>query len=564
MASFSTVKVVTPTVNISEDQLKTHVVLVGGLRNNQVALTFDSWGSPGAPPASQLSINIFPPSTTTIVDRYIKLRFYIQVITTGVSTNPQPDDGKMELGLNDALRQFPMSSLFDVMTVQINGESISDNIGDHLHALAMYGISNDTLDKSSSVSPGYPDQFQEYGDWSLPPPVGGNGRSELAGYGVAEHQHRGAFPVVLAGDHKSFTAVVTEGIFMSPWLCGFGDQEEGMVNVNQLTLNIRLKSDYQRILSHAQASPAPGVGPYTSGGNYISSVVLNFTQAPEALVTFITPTLLQKIPSMQVLPYYKPLEFIKSLGAVAPGASIPVVGDSIKLSQIPRKLFLFCKIDRNAETFTTTDNLMSLEFLSILWGNQNGLFASSKSTELFETSIRNGLLRSWAQYSNFTGSCFCLEFGKDIGLLDGEAVGVQGQYQIQVSATFKNNSAQTHNYQFYTTFLLEGQINVSENQARASLGNLTASAVLAAKESPPDQSIDYKSYEALQGGNFFTSLKGFVNKLSRGVSEALPVVSPLIAAAFPAAVPALAAAQGVSGLVNNLTGDGKRRGRRLR
>ncbi len=512
-----------------------------------------------------MSINIFPPSTTTIVDRYIKLQFYIQVVTSGVSSNPQADDGKMEIGLNDALRQFPMSSLFDVVTVQINGESISDNVADHLHALAMYGISNDTLDKSSSYSPGYPDQFQEYGDWAKPPPVGGNGRSELAGYGVAEHQHRGAFPMVISPTGNSFTATITEGLYLSPWLCGFGDQEEGMVNVNQLTLNIRLKSDYSRILSHAQASPNPGVGPYTSGGNYISAVALTFTQAPVALVTFITPTLLQKIPSMQVLPYYKPLEFVKSLGAIAPGASIATVSDSIKLSQIPRKLFLFCKIDRNDEDFTTTDNLMSLENLSILWGNQNGLFASAVSQELYEVSIRNGLLRSWAQYSRYTGSCFCLEFGKDIGLLDGEAVGVQGQYQIQVNATFKNQSDVEHNYQFYMTFLLEGQINVSENQARASLGNLTNAVVLAAKESPPSQSLDYKEYESMQGGNFFTSLKGFVNKLSRGIEQALPAVSPLIAAAFPGAVPALAGVQSVAGLAHALTGDGRKRGgRRLR
>jgi hypothetical protein len=33
---------------------------------------------------------------------------------------------------------------------------------------------------------------------------------------------------------------------------------------------------------------------------------------------------------------------------------------------------------------------------------------------------------------------FCCEFGKDIGLLDNEAPGVQGQYTIQVTPTFKN------------------------------------------------------------------------------------------------------------------------------
>lgn len=542
--SFGTVKVVEPRVAISADQSKNHVVLSGGLRVTETSLTADSWGSPNAPPSSQITFNIFPPSTTTMVDRYFKLRLYIRVIT----------DQAMQLGLNDALRCMPFSALIDVLTVQINGESISDNVADHLYPMRFYGVPIEANQLSPSVSPSYPDMYQEYSHWNLPPPNGGSAKNCLAGYGENQFDTRGGFPVVEAEDQKSFTTIITEGIYMSPFLCGYGSQEEAMVNVNQISLNFRLKTDYQRILSHSTA------------GNAITNVQLQFTQAPEVLVTFITPDLRMQIPPVQILPYYKPLDFVKNIGDVAPGASVNVIGDSIKLSQIPRRMYLWCKISRNDESFETADNFLRLDSISLLWANQNGLFASARPTDLYEISRRNGMERSWPQWSKFTGSVFCAEFGKDIGLLDSEAPGVQGQYNLQVQATFTNTGTNTYEYQFFQMFLLEGTFSISENQARATLGNLTNAAVLAAKQVPVEQALSYNQYEGLQGGNFFTSLKGFLNKLSTGVSQALPAVAPVLASAFPGLAPALPVIGAVSEATRALTGQGRsgRRSRRLR
>ena len=143
-----TIKVIEPRVNVKSDVEKNHVVLFGGLRYNEQVNVADSWGSAATKPI-QAIWSIFPPSTQTIVDRFMKVRCYFEVTT----------DADLQLGTNDALRQFPISSITDVLTVQINGESISDNLGDKLHAMLCYGDRSE-WNKSMSMSAVSPDNYQ--------------------------------------------------------------------------------------------------------------------------------------------------------------------------------------------------------------------------------------------------------------------------------------------------------------------------------------------------------------------------------------------------------------------
>ena len=69
-------------------------------------------------------------------------------------------DQALVLGVEDGLRQFPLNSIVNVTTVQINGESVSDNTAEKLHALLTYGVTSQDLDKNASVSTAMPDQYQ--------------------------------------------------------------------------------------------------------------------------------------------------------------------------------------------------------------------------------------------------------------------------------------------------------------------------------------------------------------------------------------------------------------------
>lgn len=484
-----TVKVIEPRVNVKADVEKNHAVLYGGLRYNEQVNVADSWGTPSTQPIQALW-NIFPPSTQTIVDRFMKVRVYLEVET----------DADLQLGTNDALRQYPISSIADVLTVQINGESISDNLADKVHAMLCYSDRSD-WNKSNSLTACEPDNYQEYADYA----IFGSAKNPLADYGEASaYDPRGGFPVEPLAPNK-FRTVVTEPILLSPFYNGDGDQEEGFVNVQQFNISYRWKSDLSKVLSHSAL------------GNPITNVTVRFYQAPEILTTYITPDLTQPIPQLQVLPYHKPQEYIKAgtPSNLAPGASDATpTSDSIKLSQIPRRMFIFFRHERSTSNYETSDSFLVIERLDVLWNNQSGLFSQCGTQELYEISRRNGCNLSYPQFSKYRGSVFCAEFGKDIGLLDNEAPGVQGQYTIQIRATVKNTSSSNFTADFYVVMLNEGTFSVAENMARASLGNLTPQAVLASKAS---DELDYSHYENLQGGSFMSKLKNLVKKVSRGV-----------------------------------------------
>ena len=96
----SLTKIQFPRSNVTSDQFKTFLVKQGGSRVTQQVFASNSWGSAGAP-IVQASWNINPPSTQTLVDRDIRVKCYLQVIV----------DQPLQIGVNDGLRQFPLSSI---------------------------------------------------------------------------------------------------------------------------------------------------------------------------------------------------------------------------------------------------------------------------------------------------------------------------------------------------------------------------------------------------------------------------------------------------------------------
>ena len=518
-----TIRVIEPRTNVKEDVEKNHIVYTGGSRTTAQTFPADSFGSVGSTPIQALwTIN--PPSQTTIIDREMRVRCFFEITT----------DQPLQIGTNDALRQFPIHSLCDVLTVQINGESVSDNVADKLHAMLCYGnTSQDRIDKVS-LTPAMPDNYMRYSDWG----VYGSAKNPLAAYGEnSAEDPRGGFPVEQVAPNK-IRCVVTECILLSPFLSGFSDQEEGFVNVNQFNISYRWKSNLSIILSHS-----------TLGAN-ITTVSVTMYQAPEILATFITPDLTQKIPAKQVLAYHKSQDYIKQVATLANNATTTIVSDSIKLSQVPKKLYLFSRHSRNTSTQTTADSFLVINSLNILWNNQSGLFSSSTQQDLYSISKKNGCNLSWSQWSKYRGSVMCISFGDDISLLDNEAPGVQGQYTIQIQMNVTNLSGESFEPEFYTIFLNEGTFQIGSNYARASLGNLTNEIVLASLNAPE---VDYHQLNNIKGGSFFTGFKNFVNKVARGVQKGTDVLGRF-APAIVGAVPELAPIAAMLPLANRLAG----------
>lgn len=529
-----TVKVTEPRVDIKPDTLSQHVVYQGAQRVNEQVFAADSWGSVGAVP-TQASWSVSPPSTQTITDRLVRIKAYVQIIF----------NAPHQLGSNDGLRQFPLHSNLDSLTVQINGETISDNSGDHLHAMLCYGNSPEDRNKHWSTTTAQPDAFQEYSDWA-DPVFGGSARNPLAGYGEnSTEQSRGGFLYEVV-DATTIRVEITEPLLLSPFLAGHDErQHEGMINVNQFQFNLRWKSDLSQIWSHSTL------------GNAITSVAVSFYQAPELLMSFLTPQQTMLLPTVQSLPYTKLQDYIKTVPVLASGASTRVISDSIKLSQIPRYLFLFCRHQRNTSNQDTSDSFLSIDRVNILFNNDSGIMSTASPQDLYKICVSNGCNLTYPQWRSYRGGVMAIEFGKDIGLSASEAPGVQGQYTLQIQMDVTNKSSLPFTAEFFTSFLMEGSMSIFENGARASLGNLTQQMVLEAHTMSPE--MDHHLYRSIHGGNFWSSLKSFIRKLAGGVEKlAVPVVSAVMPEFLPQAQ-AISTLAGAAkrGLGGRFTGGGR-------
>lgn len=534
------IKVVEPRVNVREDEQKNHIVLQGGSRYTEKTHIADSWGNPGETPV-EAQFSFDPPSAQTITDRMMRIRCYVDV---------ESKDGDFQLGTNDGPRQFPIHSMCETLTVQINGESISDNIGEKLHAMLAYGNCPEDRNKTWSTTPAMPDQYQQLSDWT----TYGSGKNPLADYGEnSSETPRGGFVAqVISPTHIRY--VITEPVLMSPFYDGLGSQVEGFCNVEQFDLSYRWVSDPSQFWTHSDA------------GNAISGVNVSFYRAPEILVTYITPDITQNIPRLLTLPYHKQISYRKDVSAMAIGEKrTGLLSDSIKLSQIPRRMYIFVKQNKRSMDFTQPNAFAGISRISVDWENQTGLFGSATQQDLYEISRRNGLNMSYTQFAKHRGSVICIEFGTQLGLLDNEAPGVRGAYMMSVSIDVENLSGEADwDGQFYLVAVNEGTFQIAENIGRATLGNLSADVAFAAKRS---EELDYTHYEALRGGGFFSSLKSFVNKVARGVqtgAAAAEKLAPAVVGAFPELAPVAAAIPAVSAgaaLARSLSGGGLAGGR---
>jgi len=517
--------------HIVSDTQKTRILRQGGSRVNQQVFPSSSWGSPGSP-LIQSSFSISPPSTQTIVDRNIRVKCYLEVQV----------DQPLQIGTNDSLRQFPIAAITDVVTMQINGETISQNTADLIAAMNCYH--NDSYDRNRAVStsPAQPDQYQKYSDWQQY----GSARNVCADYGEnSSEMSRGGFPITIAPDGLSFRCELVEPLFLSPFLSG-QEEDEGMVNVNQMNLSLRFVQLTGRVLSHSSA------------GNPITTVSASFYQAPELLINYVTPMITYPLPTVQTLPYSKLQQYIKPVGNFTSGSTQTLISDSIKLSLIPHRMYAFVRHSRSSSDYTVADSFAKISRMSVLWNNQSGLLSTASEQELFDICSKNDCNLSYPQFSKYRGSVMCVEFGKDIGLQSNEASGTSGQWtiQVQIEAT---NLTDTGDFEFFLVFDQPGTFSCFENGARASIGNFSEQMVLSAQQG--DVESNHAVYQALHGsgkGRFMKGFRNFVHRFASGLGDVAKMASPIIGSLAPELAPAVSLVSQIAPAVAQATKGGSR------
>ena len=462
---------------------------------------------------SQISHNITPP-TPIVIDRKVYLEWTFDFTFTCSDTGVNC----LSIGTADAIRYLPISQAISTCSVTINGQQVSMQMADLMSALGRY-INLKEQNTWSSSTGAMPDQFTDYHDYVT---VGSN-RNPLGLFGDTSSQPpRGSLNYnVISNTHTAAHVQVQcrEPLLISPFIHGAANAP-GFYGVQNMNFQFTL-GDLKTLWSHDNAQKVITIAS--------ASVVASGQTYPTLALTYLSPDYALTpfdLSKPQVYSYFDiPGSYSAAGGSLSAGASTTTSSGTITLSSIPSRFYVFARRVNTDRSMITTDTFAQINTVSITWDNRNGLLASALSTDLYTMSVKNGLQDSFPAWAQYSGSVLCVEMGSDIGLLDGQAPGMAGQFQLNVQCNYTNISAASINYQLYVVPILPGAFIIEGNLASKLTGIVTKADVDRAKESPFVDFSQISDQELFAGaGSFWGSLKDFGRNLFQGVKRFVPHV----------------------------------------
>lgn len=548
------------------DNERQYAVLEGGTRFTQKAWTSTSVST------SNINFSCPPPSSSHIIDRRVSLTLPVRIIFAASAVDP--GYSVINPGM-DAPRAFPIHSALDTVNLSINNCTVSQNMGEIIHALLRFNACDDLMELDYSETPAYLDLAQNYQD------LFGTNRSELAMSGASPDGSipaRGAFSqyhvvynftnpnppggAALPG-YAVVDCVFTEQIMLSPLHWGkLTDLASGFTNVtsNDWTFNF-LNQGANRFWSHNnEHSVIPDNSCQIAFNNFVNlrypgqppDVNYQFfygASQPVLNINYITPRSNSMVgPHTPIVyPYFNITKYATDTKAPIPyGIMSPIQSNNIQLSSIPRRVYVYAR-EENASYYANpskTDTFYAIDGITVQFENNTGLFAQATQNQLWEMTRKNHCNISWqdwsgrpyykeggAAYTAFnqntaapidgiyggTGSVFCMEFSTDVGLSDLDAPGVgNSSYNLQIQANVRNcdpsGSKDAVNVSLYVLVVSEGSFTISESGAALTqMSILTAADVLEAKSEP--LLVDYEDVQDVNGGNFMSGLKSAGKKI---------------------------------------------------
>jgi len=478
----------------------------------------------------------------------------------------------------DAPRAYPIHSMLNTVTLTINNATITQYIGEIIHALLHLSNSDKLSEYDYSQCPTALDVTQNYAD------LVGSVRNPLACAGDATQgsiMGRGGFanykiivnPVNEGEVRANLTGIVdiwsVEQLMFSPLEFGsLQKNSSAFYNVNTMDWQFNFLSEAAtRCWSHANYPNNDD-----AHSRWISSSVVfdNFSRVagandtdfsfpnaskPYLFINYITPDpVISKMYLQKPIsyPYFPIARYVTPIAAKNYGAAPEqIVSNNIQLSNIPKKLVIYFRSANNPyyTTPTSTDSFFGINYLSIQFQNYSGLLAESNQAQLWELARKNHCNIDWSSWSgngqypvapfpqgNFPlnqnkygglGSLVVLEMGTDIQLDPEYAPGSIGQFSLQITANIFNiDPSNSHNGQELSMYILcinDGVFTIpSGGVAFSELSLLTTKDVVEATMQTDNDKLylNYNDLQEVSGGNFYTGIKDFGKSIGRKLGQA--------------------------------------------
>jgi hypothetical protein len=513
---------------------RSYVVLKGGETVTTSPYVSNSVSSSNP---SSLNFQVIPPGKKAILDRMVCIQVPLTLTFSG--TNSDPTTNFLQKGC-DALRAYPLSSITQTLSVQLNTQTIKIDLSECCHVLERFKRPIDDQKVFLSGCCNMADQYQDYRDGLIA------NNNPLADYGTSSPINpRGAFPMRIISNTNNSAVIeitVTEYLMLPPFLFNNKSEHAGLTHLDTCVFKFTLNGQsLAHLWSHNNYN--------NSGTCIINNFNANFsnsylTNGPQILCTWITPKATQMISPIIVYPYFDVVQYRTGGSSISPaysGIGAPIISrlqfNTLILNTIPWKIYIFAKqsISESLATInsqvTSTDTYFRIDNINVSWDNQNGLFSSAQAIDLWRMSVINGCNLSWPEWFgttqsmsstgpplnvNAVGSIICIELGKDIALRIGQCPGQLCQINFSFFADVVNiNPYLAMTPDLYAICVYDGTLTIGNNSALLEIGNITPSDVLNAPENP---NITYNHVEKMfGGGDFFSTFKDIASGIGKNI-----------------------------------------------
>ena len=513
------VNVLDPRVDVHARERREYGVLSSGLDNNFKPFPSTTFNN------NSVSWSCNPSSKKIIVDRRVLMRQDWTITFTGQSagagitllqaaglpTAPGISAGTQYL---DAPRCQPLSQVVQTMKVNINNGNVSSNIGSYFRGLTRYKNRVWNQDVEMSQTATMPDQSQLYSD------LLGFARDPLRGYGDNPQQcPRGGFvnavitrndSTGLAGDIAIVTLSCIEPIYLSPFLFGESEESQGFVGVETMEISATLGG---------RGTTGLGIGALGSlwshsdaNTHVLSAATAQLTNAV-LYFNYITPTLGTELPPrMSYALYDSNYLQTQNFQAIPSGSQYTAFMNTIQLSSVPTRVYIWVSENDNAFNWTKTDTYYGLSNVNVTFGDRDNLLANASPYELYQIAVRNGCEMSWRQWSRDCGSVLCLSFGSDIPLGVNLAPGVRGKFTFSLTCNATNLNPNASVPSLSVLVISEGVATIASGQFFPMLGVLDEKDVYQTQQEP---ALAFKPSKNVYGGGFWQDLGSFAKRVGR-------------------------------------------------
>lgn len=498
-------------------------------------------------PATGTSTNVISVAAALNSNLIYSRRVLLQVSLKLNITFANASGGPLRLITNEnfCLRQFPLASMMSDCRIQMGTQNFSVSTADLIHPLAaISGKSSDWRRKLASTTPSQPDRRQNYADYSQ------TADNVFGGFNTIQQnyeQSRGAFPMHIIANPEaaagspatantaSFLVQLTEPIFMSPFSFA-EDDNKGFTGIEQLYMNFTMLNNWARVLCQRGAIPA---------GLTIGTVSAEFMSNPTVILTSLTPPVDMAVPRSINWDWCDLSYTPSSVNIVAPvtfnAAGLPqgnrtIPSSVMQLPTIPWKLMIYGRRSKTELQSGTggdpltvmgyTDTFVPISNVSINFDNKPNLLSNFSQQSLYQISQRNGWDGSFAEWAGYTHGVDPAILSGIIGLkggillidpvLDlsassgGKAPGVQGNFQLQVSANFYSTSGANINTELIIVPLYKSSMNITAGVVTTRTSCISDKDVIDAESSM----IPYHEAIGYVGSGWFDSLKSTFHKFA--------------------------------------------------